>query len=234
MSDKKIQLFLLPFAGGNAKSFHHLTELLDDSIEAIGVEYAGRLSRRKESYITEYESFLKDAADYINARRSKLPFSVLGYSLGSVLAFELITEKLLCGEPKHCFICARGDLKKENISQKYHELPDEEFIQKIIALGGMDPRILGNRRFLDIYMKPIRMDYKIWSKYRYKEHGCKIPCDITVMYSREDPLAAGAMEWRNLTAGNADFYELGNNHFFLNQHYKEMAEIINFHLKKDA
>ncbi|GFI07877.1 thioesterase PikA5 [Lachnospiraceae bacterium] len=234
MSSKKMQLFLLPFAGGNAKSFHRLTELLDDSIEVIGVEYAGRQSRRKEAYITEYGDFLKDASDYVNARRSSLPFSVLGYSLGSVLAFDLITEKMLYGKPEHCFICARGDLKNESISQKYHELSDEEFIQKMTALGGFDRRILDNRRFLDIYMEPVRMDYKVWSQYRYIESGCRIPCDTTVMYSPKDPLSAGAGEWRKLVSGSIDFYELGKNHFFLNQHYKEMADIINSHLLKDT
>lgn len=234
MSDKKIQLFLLPFAGGNSLSFHHLTELLDDGIEAVCVEYAGRVSRRREAYITEYKKFLKDAAEYINVRRRELPFAVLGYSLGSVLAFELIVKEMLEGKPEHCFLCARGDLKNAGISQRYHELSDEEFTQRVVSLGGMDERILKDKRFLDIYMEPVRMDYKVWSQYRYIESGCRIPCDTTVMYSPEDPLSAGAGEWRKLVSGSIDFYELGKNHFFLNQHYKEMADIINSHLLKDT
>ena len=93
MNKKKIQLFLLPFAGGNSASFKRLTDLLDSHIEVISVEYAGRLSRYKEDYITDYEKFLEDVASYIHGRRSDLPIAVLGYSLGSVLAFDLITKR---------------------------------------------------------------------------------------------------------------------------------------------
>ena len=223
MSDKRVQLFLLPFAGGNSASFHCLTELLDECIDVVCVEYAGRVSRCKEAYITEYKDFLK---------RNGLPFSILGYSLGSVLAFDLITKKMIYGEPEQCFICARGDLRNESISQTYHELPDEEFVQKMICLGGFDQRILDNKRFLDIYMEPVKRDYEVWCKYKYIEQNNRIACDTTVIYSSEDPMCADIYGWKNLTTGNIEFYELGHNHFFINQYYMEMAEIINGHLKK--
>lgn len=232
MDNKKIQLFLLPFAGGNSGSFKHMTELLDEHIEAVSVEYAGRLGRHKEGYITDYGGFLEDTASYICGRRSGLPIAVLGYSLGSVLAFDLITKGKIGGDLKHCFICARGDLRDESVSQRYHELSDDEFVKRMIELGGFDRRILGNQRFLKIYMEPVRRDYMVWSQYKYRESGKKIPCDTTVMYSPKDPLAVNAYGWRDLTEGNVDFYELGDNHFFIHQYYREMAEIVNRHLEK--
>ncbi|MCI8466539.1 MAG: thioesterase [Lachnospiraceae bacterium] len=230
MDNPKIQLFLLPFAGGNSASFHRLTEHLDPCIETICVEYAGRLSRRKEAYITKYKEFLKDTAAFINVRRKKLPFALLGYSLGSVLVYDLIVNQMLYGEADHCFICSRGDLKDENISQEYRDLSDKEFVQKMKELGGFDEKILENRRFLKIYMEPVRMDYLVWSDYRYIEQGRKIPCNTTVIYSSQDPLSAGAHEWKSLVSAETDFYELGENHFFINQYYKEMAELIHQHL----
>lgn len=81
-------------------------------------------------------------------------------------------------------------------------------------------------------MKPVKMDYVIWSKYKYEDKGNKIPCDVTVMYSSKDPLSASVHGWADLTEKNIDFYELGDNHFFIKQHYKEVAEIINNHLRK--
>lgn len=232
MNKKKIQLFLLPFAGGNSASFKRLTDLLDSHIEVISVEYAGRLSRYKEDYITDYEKFLEDVASYIHGRRSDLPIAVLGYSLGSVLAFDLITKRKIGRDLKHCFICARGDLRDESVSQRYHELSDNEFVKRMMELGGFDRRILENQRFLKIYMEPVRRDYMVWSQYKYREIGKKISCDTTVMYSPKDPLAVNAYGWRDLTEGNVDFYELGDNHFFIHQYYREMAEIVNRHLEK--
>lgn len=230
--NKKIQLFLLPYAGGNSVSFKRLTELLDDDVEAISVEYAGRLSRHKEEYITDYGEFLEDTAHYINARRNGLPISILGYSLGSVLAFDLIIKKKVEGDLKHCFACARSDLRDESISQKYYKLSNLEFTQKMIDLGGFDQRILDNKRFLEIYMEPVRKDYIVWSQYKYREEGNKIPCNTTVIYSSRDLLSNNVYGWKDLTEGDIDFYELGENHFFINQYYREMAEIINHHLEK--
>ena len=43
----KIQLFLLPYAGGSSFSFMKLVHFLNPQIEAIPIEYAGR-GRRKE------------------------------------------------------------------------------------------------------------------------------------------------------------------------------------------
>ncbi|MCI8418873.1 MAG: thioesterase [Lachnospiraceae bacterium] len=232
MNNEKIQLFLLPFAGGNSASFKQLTELLDNRIEVISVEYAGRMSRHKEKFITDYEKFLEDTANYINVRCNGLPISLLGYSLGSVLVFDFIIKKKIKGDLKHCFICARGDLRDKSISQRYHELPNDEFLQKLINLGGFDQRILENQRFLEIYMEPVRKDYIVWSQYKYREEGNKIPCDTTVIYSSKDPLSVNAHGWRDLTEGNIDFYELGENHFFIHQYYRGMAEIINGHLGK--
>lgn len=68
MDSKKIQLFLLTFAGGNSGSFNELIGLLDNHIEAACVEYSGRLSRHKEVFITEYEDFLNDIANYLISR----------------------------------------------------------------------------------------------------------------------------------------------------------------------
>lgn len=205
---------------------------MDDRIEIISIEYAGRMSRRKENFITGYEEFLEDTANYINDKRNGLPISLLGYSLGSVLVFDLIIKKKIRGDLKHCFLCARGDLRDKSISQKYHELPDDEFLRKLVNLGGFDQRILENQRFLEIYMEPVRRDYMVWSQYKYREDGNKLPCDTTVIYSSKDPLSANVYGWRDLTEGNIDFYELGDNHFFINQYYREMAELVNGHLDK--
>ena len=46
--DKKVQLFLLPYAGGNAFSFYKVSRFIDSKIEVIPVEYSGRGTRANE------------------------------------------------------------------------------------------------------------------------------------------------------------------------------------------
>jgi len=232
MSDdiKRIQLFLLPFAGGSSVSFNKLFPLLDTRIEPITIEYAGRATRRKEPFIMNYYDFISDVAEHINEYRSNLPYSVLGYSLGSAVVYDLLSRRMIKGFPTHAFICARGSLLNNLSSQSFVGLPDNDFIFMMSKLGGIDERILKNKRFLDIYLRPIRADYIIWGQYKYQQGS--IPCSATAIYSPEDEAAKGVKDWSKIVDGTVDYYEMGENHFFLNNHWRDVAEIINTHLEK--
>lgn len=226
---KKIQLFLLPFAGGNANSFRNLIDELDENIEAIPVEYSGRGERRRNGFLINYEDFLNDVVLFINKHRNEdLPYAVLGYSLGSAIAFDILSKEMIKGgKPVHAIFCARGNLKAEKTSQSYYHLSEEEFIKRIFELGGMDERLLSDKRFLDIYLKPIRADYKIWSQYKHNETDKNLECDLTVFYSEKDITCVDPLGWKELTSGHVDFFEMGDNHFFILDFYKEMADEIN-------
>ncbi len=225
--NENIQLFILPFAGGNSGSFSNLVSCLEKEIIPITIEYSGRFARSKDGYITKYDDFLADVANQIRERRDDKPWALLGYSLGSVLAFDIASAGFADEKLQHVFICARGNLKNQYISQMYAGLNDDEFADKIVELGGFDERLLANKRFLSIFMKPVRSDYIVWSDYLFTDDGRKIPCDTTMIYSASDPLCDGVRAWDDLCTGKTDYYEMGENHFFIRDHYAEMANIIN-------
>lgn len=227
---KKIQLFLLPFAGGSSASFRKLLPYISPQVDVTAVEYAGRGKRSSEPLIENYEVFLEDTAKQINECIGKRQFAILGYSIGAAITYDLIAKGCLKSQPVHVFMCARGSLKKKSKSQLFADLSGQEFLQKMEELGGMDERILNNKRFLDIFMRPVKADYKIWSQFTYCEKNLKIPCDITAIYCSKDSLSDGITEWESMTDGKVDYYEMGQNHFFINQHYEEIAHIINEHL----
>ncbi|MEH2945014.1 thioesterase domain-containing protein [Lachnospiraceae bacterium KK002] len=232
--NKKIQLFLLPFAGGDAYSFKNLTDELDSRIDAITVEYAGHGTRRKEKFIVDYQEFLEDVLSNINEQRvAGAGYAVLGYSMGSAITFDLLTKKLLDGNPLHAFLCARGCPKYKSPTQSYYALSEDEFISKVMQLGGMEERLLTDKRFSNIYLRPLRADYNVWSQYKYDESDENLSCNLSVFYSSKDETCINPFGWAELTSGNVDFYEMGENHFFILQHYKEMAEIISKVLIED-
>ena len=107
--DKTVQLFMLPYAGGNISSFNKLISCLDERIEAITVEYSGRGSRRGEGYITGYEPFVVDIINYIHAHRNTdLPYILFGYSMGSALVYDVIRSSEILATPILVIVCARG------------------------------------------------------------------------------------------------------------------------------
>ena len=229
MQTKKMQLFILPYAGGSIAAFKRLTDLIDDRIDVVTVEYAGRGTRAKDALASSIWELLDDAIAYCCERRNPdIPYSVMGYSMGSVLAYEMVARKVLEGKLRHLFISAEVSPKDRSLELRKVENPTEErILERARRLGGLDERMLKNKRFADIYIKPMLSDYRLFFEYRFGDHNEKINVDTTFFYCEKDTALVDVQKWNELIEGQFDFHELGENHFFINQHYEEMAKVIN-------
>lgn len=231
-SKQQLQLFLLPFAGGSATHYRDLVAYLDPRIEAIPVEYAGRGTRSRESFIVDYDVFLGDvSSNILRQRNSELPYAVLGYSMGSNIVYHLIAKRFLDTDPIYLFLCARDCVDQPSPSLQHYRLDDVDFLEEIRKLGGLDDRLLKDERFLKIYMKPIREDYRVLGQFRYSDMDRSLPCDTAVLYCEKDTPFSTIKGWDGLVDGEVNYYALGDNHFFIRQNYREMADIINAQLQ---
>lgn len=229
--NKKIQMFLLPFAGGSSFSFMRLEHFLLKEIDINVVEYAGRGSRRSEPCFKNYNDFLKDVIAYISARRKhNIPYVVFGYSLGSVIAFDICCSRRLDTIPSYGFLCAEGSILIDNPARGYARLSDTKFREKILALGGIDKRILDNKAIMQEYLGLIRNDFTVLGQFLY--YGQLSPCDSTIIYSPNDPTCIHMKDWTKVIKGCVDYVEIGDDHFFINKMYKEVAEIVNYKIRK--
>ena len=145
MLNERIQLFLLPYAGGSAASFRKLTDRLDDRIEAIAVEYSGRGARAREPLAHSFREMLLDAEEYCLARRKdELSYAIMGYSMGSIMAYELTARKRLPGEQKHLFLAAEVSPKDRAIELRKVKNPtNERILERARLLGGFDEEVFG-------------------------------------------------------------------------------------------
>ena len=229
MQNKKMQLFILPYAGGSIAAFKRLTDLIDDRIDVVTVEYAGRGTRAKDDLASSIWELLDDAIAYCRGKRNAdIPYSVMGYSMGSVLAYEMVARKALESEPRHLFISAEVSPKDRSLElRKVENSTEVRILERARRLGGLDERMLKNRRFADIYIKPMLSDYRLFFEYRFGDNNEKINVDTTFFYCEKDTALADVQKWNELIDGQFDFHELGENHFFINQHYEEMAKVIN-------
>ncbi|MDO4321563.1 MAG: thioesterase domain-containing protein [Lachnospiraceae bacterium] len=229
MEQASVQLFLLPFAGGNATSFQKMTEHLDSFIQTVTVEYSGRGSRLNEGDITDYGIFRNDVVEYIKSHRKKdKPYAIFGYSMGAALAYEIASQNLLGEAPVHLFYGARACIADESLPK----LSDEEFIEHAKTMGGFDERVTRNKRLFRLFIHPLKDDYNIAKQFRF-EKGELPFCDCTVLYSEKDTPFDTVRKWKRLTTGKTEFFEFGNNHFFVLEHYEEIAKIINQTLMKN-
>ena len=232
MLNKQLQLFVFPYAGGSIESFRSFSQLIDERIDVVIIEYAGRGTRAKEPLASSLDILLEDAINYASERRDiSVPYAIFGYSMGSIFAYEVLRRQALQGKNLHTFICAEISPKERAMEFSKVEKPSDEMIlNRARRLGGVDERIVKNRRFFEIYMKPMISDYKLLYEYRFQAIKDKIKTDITFFYSEADTPLKSIQTWEDLIEGKFDFFEFGNNHFFINEYYGEMAKIVNTHL----
>ncbi|MDO5131350.1 MAG: alpha/beta fold hydrolase [Eubacteriales bacterium] len=229
MQSKKIQLFILPYAGGSAAAFGKLTGLINAEIEVVAVEYPGRGTRAKEPLSVSFQEMLEDAVNYCREkRREEIPYCMMGYSMGSVLAYEILARKAIPGELRHFFIAAEVSPKERALELRKVANPTEErILQRVAELGGLDERLLKNQRFREIYINPMLNDYRRFFEYRFPGYSDRLMVDATVFYSEKDTAFLDVVKWKELIQGEIEYYQLGENHFFINQLYRKMAEVIN-------
>lgn len=229
MTDKQKQLFILPYAGGSRANFKRFTDFISNKIDVITVEYAGRGSRVKDPLANSFNAMLDDARLYCQCRRNPaVPYAIMGYSMGSILAYEMVLQQLLEGPLEHLFIAAEVSPRDRDLElRKVVNPTDERIIERARRLGGLQEKMLNNQRFSEVFLKPLLSDYRLFCEYRFSGVRKKISVDTTLFYCQKDTPLEEMEKWNELIDGKAVFHEMGENHFFINQYYAEMARIVN-------
>lgn len=62
----------------------------------------------------------------------------------------------------------------------------------------MDPRLLKNKRFLNLFIRPVKVDYGLLLQYQAAEVPEKVTCDLTAFYASEDLTAEEVCQWQGL------------------------------------
>ena len=90
----------------------------------------------------------------------------------------------------------------------------------------MDPRLLENKRFLNLFIQPVKVDYGLLLQYQAAEVPEKVTCDLTAFYASEDLPAEEVCQWQGYTEGEFAQYEFHGNHFFLKENKKPVGDVI--------
>ena len=101
-----------------------------------------------------------------------------------------------------------------------------EVIEALCNFGGMDPRLLENKRFLNLFIRPVKVDYGLLLQYQAAEVPEKVTCDLTAFYASEDLTAEEVCQWQRYTEGEFTQYEFPGNHFFLKENEKPVGDVI--------
>ncbi|ANU49932.2 hypothetical protein ADH76_06680 [Enterocloster clostridioformis] len=228
----KIKLFCLAYSGATALIYYKLQKYLSERIEIVPIDLPGRGTRMDEKLLTMFDDSLIDVEEQINKKLGGSSYyAVFGYSLGAVLAFEVIQR--LSVSPLHLFLAARQPPHVIDKDDKIAVLPDEQFLCRLISLGGMSPELLNDKRALEYYLPIIRADFELVGSYEFNGMTRNIDNNSTILFSQEDSCSERIMEWSKYLSGKCEYIKFKGDHFFINREPEKIAEIISAKINEE-
>lgn len=211
-----MRLFCFPAAGGGATPFVPWRAWLSPDVGLCPVLLPGRETRLREPAFTEMSALVTAVADGLEPAFDR-PYALLGYSLGSLVAFELARELRRRGvdPPEHLFVVSRSAPDLREPSPMGH-LPDDAFVAALQGrYAALPPQIVADPEMMAIFLPVLRADFAVLEGYR---HVVEAPLTV--------PIAAwfGTMDgtlthervaaWEAHTSAAFELHAFDAGHFF--------------------
>lgn len=235
---RKMELICIPYAGGSVFSYEKWRGLLNPGVELCLFELAGRGTRSQEPLYQNLHEAVDDIYACMNERFNimETPFALFGYSMGSLIAYELAhkIKELLGQNPQHIFFAAKQPPDYTSNNKILHTLPMQELINELTAMGGTPSEVFQDPMLRDYYLPIIKSDLRITENYRYIQRESKLNCDITTIDGIYDHMLKSPIEgWQKHSNLECYTYKLEGDHFFIHTHTNQLLNIINRQLTKN-
>jgi surfactin synthase thioesterase subunit len=234
---RKIKLFCLPYAGGAAAIFNKWKPFVDNHLELRPVELAGRGKRIYDPLYQSVQEAVEDVYSMLSGECGNGPYAIFGHSMGAIIGYELACKFRENGLPApiHLFFSGRGapGVPYED-EDMYHLLPEDQFKEKVIELGGTPQEFFDHPELLEVLLPLLRSDFKIAETYEHSGAVFPFDHDITVFIGKEEDATAEQIDgWKNHTSKICRVNYFEGDHFFLNEHAETIVRMVN-HTLLDA
>lgn len=215
--EASLRLFCLPYAGGSAMLFRTWPKLLSPEIEVCAIELPGHGVRLREPCFTRTEPLIASLAEALKPFLDK-PFAIFGYSLGSVISFELarLLRQTSSDKPVRLFVAGRRAPQISSVRPPRYDLPDAEFIEELRKLNGTPEEILEHAELTQLMLPIIRTDFELDETYDYRrEPALDVPISAYGGLDDTDVSREQLESWRVQTTASFELRMFPGDHFFL-------------------
>ena len=212
------RLICFPHAGGSANFFRSWGHRRDD-VEISTVQYPGRADRLGEPSYPELDRLADDAGVAIAPYLDR-PTTLLGHSMGAVVAYEVARRLEAAGQPVARLVAsaARAPVDPAGVVDQDVLWDDDAAMRSLVSLGGTDddPELLADPRVRQLVLPYLRADYLMFQRYRHRP-GAPLACEVLVVRGADDPdVTDGQGErWREVTRGGFGHEVVPGGHFYL-------------------
>ncbi|MER5197932.1 thioesterase II family protein [Streptomyces sp. NPDC002755] len=219
------QLVCFPHAGGSAGFYRPLAAELAGHAEVLGVQYPGRQDRYAEPVVTDVHQLADRVAEVLGQGEAGRPRALFGHSLGAVVAYE-VAARLGDAAPVALIVSGRPAPSRIRRSSAYL-LPEDALVEQVRSLGGTESELLDHPELRSLLLPLIRGDYRASETYRFGG-GPPLGCPVVAVTGDDDPLTpvADARVWAEHTTGPFRLQVLSGGHFFLTEHWAELARTV--------
>lgn len=224
-----MQLFCFTFAGGTAAFFDRLEEACAPELGLVKLEYPGHGTRRREKLCDTFQELSHDLYRQMLESYSGGEYALFGYSMGSIAALETLrylTQLRELPEPKYVFPAAHQPANIVKASERSPEELDEYVKNRTVRFGGIPEELIDNKIFWRTYLPVFKADYLMIDRYDFEKLHFTSDIPAVGFYSEEDIPRTEMERWKRIFTGSCQLVEYTGSHFFINEHYREMAELI--------
>ncbi|MET7402907.1 alpha/beta fold hydrolase [Dactylosporangium sp. NPDC005572] len=218
------RLIVFPHAGGSAAYYRPLVRQLEPSVDALVVQYPGRLDRRTEPNVPSIDVLADRIAAAVRDVADR-PLAFFGHSMGSVVAFE-VALRLGPGVVSHLFASGRRAPTRYR-PETVHRADDATLLAEVQLLDGTSSELLHDPEIVAMILPGLRNDYIAVENYRHRPDAL-VDCPITALVGDSDPRTSvpEAADWAASTTGSFALRILPGGHFYLAQQTAAVAETI--------
>ncbi|MED2949242.1 surfactin biosynthesis thioesterase SrfAD [Bacillus subtilis] len=221
-ASEKTQLICFPFAGGYSASFRPLHAFLQGECEMLPAEPPGH-GTNQTSAIEDLEELTDLYKQELNLRPDR-PFVLFGHSMGGMITFRLAQKLEREGVfPQAVIISA---IQPPHIQRKkVSHLPDDQFLDHIIQLGGMPAELVENKEVMSFFLPSFRSDYRALEQFELHDLA-QIQSPVHVFNGLGDKKCIRDAEGWKKWAKDITFHQFDGGHMFLLSQTEEVAERI--------
>ena len=231
-SPTSIELFCLPFAGGNAMNFRAWPSH-GRALQITGVEYPGRGSRFGEPPLHSVIDMSQQLAAAILARKPA-HFALFGHSMGADIAFKTAQVLEAAGVVPLCVcLSARQAPHLPSRRKDIHHLPKNAFREELLRLGGTTPEVIASEELMALFEPLLRADFCLAEQRRLEDLG-PIQAPILTLSGSTDPFLneQDAVGWALYTSSSHAHESVNGDHFFMINRACEVVPVLEQALKR--
>ena len=224
-----LRLFCFPPGGAGAAVYRKWMRLLAPEVEVCPIECPGRLARRDERVLSSLPELVERAAAALRDELSGR-FAFFGYSMGSLVAFELarLLRREHGVEPEWLFVAAHAAPQLTRRAPVMSAAPDYELLQFFQrTYGPLPAQVTAHPELLAVISDILRADVQLLERYDYAAEP-PLGCPIRAFGGLDDESTSRAEldAWQAQTAAHFAVRMFPGGHFFWEQSLVEVVNVV--------